>query len=172
SVTLRAPCVDRIGPRPARWTVAVRGILRASARIARILVLPLALLLFLQWPLRELLHAWSREANDLAQILFALYVAVAVSDAMRRRTHLAADVFAHRFSEQARDRIARVGALLVLVPWCVFMLVSSAPTIGSAVLHAEAFGETLNPGYFVIKLAVGLLALLVLLEALLEIALP
>ena len=38
------------------------------------LVLPVSLLLFLQWPLREWVQAYSREANDLAQVLFALYV--------------------------------------------------------------------------------------------------
>jgi TRAP-type mannitol/chloroaromatic compound transport system permease small subunit len=147
-------------------------VLRGSARLARILVLPLALLLFLQWPLREWLHVWSREANDLAQILFALYVAVAVSDAMRRRAHLAADVFAHRLSERARVTLVRIGALLVLVPWCGFVLFAAAPMVWNAVVHGEAFAETLNPGYFVVKAAVALFAVLVLLQALLDIAWP
>lgn len=136
------------------------------------LVLPLALLLFLQWPLRELLHAYSREANDLAQILFALYVSVAVSDAMRARTHIAADALAHRFTERTRARLARAGALLVLVPWCIFVLYAAAPLVWNSVRHAEAFGETLNPGYFVIKVAVALLVVLVLLQSLLEIGWP
>jgi len=39
---------------------------------AALLVLQLAALLPGQRPMRELLHAWSREANDLAQIAFAL----------------------------------------------------------------------------------------------------
>ena len=147
-----------------------RRVLRASAQVARILVLPLALLLFLQWPLREWLHAWSREANDLAQIFFALYVGVAVSETMRRRAHLAADAFAHRFSERTRDVLARAGALLVLLPWCCFVLYSAAPLVWNSVRQAEAFGETLNPGYFLIKLAVALLVMLVLLQALLDIA--
>jgi hypothetical protein len=42
------------------------------------LVLPVAVLLFLQWPLREVLGRHSREANNLGQWLFALYVAVAL----------------------------------------------------------------------------------------------
>src|SRR5437868_2421511 len=52
---------------------------------ASILVLPVSLLLFLQWPLREWLLAYSREANDLAQVLFALYVSVAITAATRHR---------------------------------------------------------------------------------------
>jgi len=62
------------------------------------LVLPVTLLLFLQWPLRDVIQAWSREANDLAQWLFALYVSVALTATSRARAHLAADAFAQRHS--------------------------------------------------------------------------
>ena len=55
----------------------VGGIVLASA----VLVLPIGLLLFLQWPLRDVFQAYSREANDLAQCLFALYVSVAITSA-------------------------------------------------------------------------------------------
>jgi len=164
--------VDRSGSRLAHWPAVARGILRTSARCARVLALPLALLLFMQWPLRELVQAYSREANDLAQILFALYVGVAVGEATRQRAHIAVDAFAHRFSARTRSRLARAGALLVLVPWCVYVLYAAGPLVWISVRHAEAFGETLNPGYFVIKLAVALLAVLVLLQALLEIGWP
>jgi TRAP-type mannitol/chloroaromatic compound transport system permease small subunit len=164
--------VDRSGSRVARWAAIARGVLRVSARCAQWLALPLALLLFLQWPLREWLHAYSREANDLAQILFALYVAVAVGEAMRRRAHVAADAFVHHFSERTRAMLARAGALLVLVPWCTFVLYAVAPMAWNALRHTEAFAETLNPGYFVIKLAVVVLAALVLLQALLDIVWP
>jgi hypothetical protein len=37
------------------------------AALTRWLSIPLVLLLFMQWPLREWLHAYSREANDIAQ---------------------------------------------------------------------------------------------------------
>jgi len=168
----RAPRLDRAGSNIDRWSAVkiARRVLRASAQVARVLVLPLALLLFLQWPLREWLHAWSREANDLAQIFFALFVSVAVSDTTRRRAHLAADAFARRFSERTHDVLARAGALLVLLPWCCFVLYSAAPLVWNSVRQAEGFGETLNPGYFLIKLAVALLVVLVLLQALLDIA--
>ena len=48
-----------------------------------LLVLPVSVLLFLQWPLREWLQAYSREANDLAQVVFAVYVSVAITAATR-----------------------------------------------------------------------------------------
>lgn len=164
--------MDRSGSRAARWPAVARGVLRICARCARVIVLPLALLLFMQWPLRELVQAYSREANDLAQMLFALYVSVAVSEAMRQQAHIAADALAHRFSPRARSALARGGALLVLVPWCAYVLYAAAPLVWSSVRHAEAFGETLNPGYFFIKLAVALLAALVLLQSVLEVGWP
>ena len=62
------------------------------------LVLPLILLLFLQWPLRDWFRSYSREANDLGQIFFALFVAVSVTAASRAGTHLAADMLASKYS--------------------------------------------------------------------------
>jgi TRAP-type mannitol/chloroaromatic compound transport system permease small subunit len=133
-----------------------------------VLVLPVSLLLFLQWPLRELLQAYSREANDLAQMLFALYVSLAITYASRRRMHLAADALAHRYSEKTRTRLARAGALFILVPWSAFMLYASWPIVAQSVLQMEEFPETFNPGYFIIKLALFALAVLVLLQAMLD----
>ena len=133
-----------------------------------ILVLPVSLLLFLQWPLRDLLQAYSREANDLAQLLFALYVSLAITYASRQRMHLAADALAHHYSPVTRARLARAGALCVLVPWSAFMLYASWPIVAQSVRDLEAFPETFNPGYFVIKLALLALALLVLLQAFLD----
>lgn len=130
---------------------------------AAVLALPLALLLAAQWPLRELVHAYSRQANDLAQILFALYVAVAVTAASAAGRHLSS-----ANGGLPRQRW-RAGALLACVgPWSLFMLWSfTGPAFESARL-LERFSETLNPGFFAIKLALLLLVVLVLAEALLR----
>jgi TRAP-type C4-dicarboxylate transport system permease small subunit len=132
---------------------------------SRFLVLPLSLLLFLQWPLRELAHAYSREANDLAQILFALYVAVAVTVATRHGTHLAADAFAHRYSPAWRRRLDRLASAVVLVPWSLLVLYHGAIPAWRSIAELERFQETLDPGYFMIRCAVLLLAALVLCRA-------
>src|SRR5258708_37130393 len=93
---------------------------------ARWLVLPVSLLLFLQWPLRDLLHAWSREANDLAQWLFALYVSVALTDATRERAHLAAGALPPRCAPAPRHRIPRPGPGLGPPPGAPLALVRGA----------------------------------------------
>lgn len=132
--------------------------------VTSVLVVPLALLLFAQWPLREWVQAWSRQANDAAQILFAVYVAVAITAASRANTHLAAVKTAH--SQARHATVWRAGLVLACVgPWAIFMLWAAAPYIFSSLAGLEKFAETLTPGYFVIKLALGLLLILVLIDA-------
>ncbi|WP_414476161.1 TRAP transporter small permease subunit [Microvirga sp. M2] len=141
-----------------------RGIGRVVSA-GRWLVLPVMILLFLQWPLRDGIKAYSRQANDLGQWLFALMIAIAVTAATRARVHLAADAHARHYRPETRQRIARMGAALVLVPWAILILVAGWPMVWASLAGLEAFPETGNPGYFLIKLAVLLLAGLVLLQA-------
>lgn len=137
---------------------------------ARWLVLPVAALLFLQWPLRDWVRAYSREANDFGQVCFAVFVAVAVTAATRAQAHLATGALAARYRQTTRRRLERTGAALVLIPWSVYILWAGWP-IGAASLRAgESFPDTGNPGYFVVKLAMLLLALLVVAQALVTLA--
>ena len=118
------------------------------------------------------MQAYSRQANDLAQILFALYVAIAVTQATRCDAHLAAGAFAARYPEGVRRNIARASAALVLVPWALFVIITSAPEVWRSLLQLERFPDTLNPGYFLVRAAALFLALLVLLQAVLDLFAP
>jgi TRAP-type mannitol/chloroaromatic compound transport system permease small subunit len=131
--------------------------LTATLGALKWLVLPLALLLFLQWPLRELVHGYSREANDLGQWLFALYVAGSVTAATLAGTHLAADAIARRYSARTRRLLLRFGQLVAIAPWAIFVSISAWPLISSSLQHWEGFPDTGNPGYFIVKLALWLL---------------
>jgi len=133
------------------------------------LALPLALLLFLQWPLRDLVHRYSTLANDIAQICFALYVAASVAAATRAGTHLAADAIAQRYTLRTRVRLRKIIAI-ALVPWALFVLIASRQLVLESVALREDFSQTFNPGYFVIKLALWLMALTVLVQSLIELA--
>lgn len=128
------------------------------------LVLPLALLLFAQWPLRDWLQAYSRQANDVAQIVFALYAAVAITAASRSKSHLALT----KHTQSAINLIANWKAwalLLCVAPWALFLLWTAFPQMLASVTGLESFSEGLTPGYFVLRIALVLLALLVLVEA-------
>jgi TRAP-type C4-dicarboxylate transport system permease small subunit len=135
------------------------------------LALPLALLLFLQWPLRDLIHGYSTQANDLAQICFALYVAASVAAATRAGTHLAADAIAQRYSARTRARLRKIGAI-ALLPWALFVLVASRQLVLESTALLENFSQTFNPGYFIIKLALWLMALTMLAQSVIELLRP
>ena len=151
---------------PASLHASLDRALGAVVGAARWLALPLIGLLFLQWPLRDGLHRFSREAHDFGQIVFALYVAVAVTAAMRARAHLATDVVARRYSARTARGLARAMALLVLVPWSLFVIVAGWPPLRVSLSVLESFPDTTNPGYFLVKASAIVLAALVLLQAL------
>ena len=156
-------------------TRLIGGLDRVVAAIlsgGRGLLLPLLLLLLLQWPLSDVVRAWSRDANDLGQWLFALYVAMAFTAATRAHTHLAADALARHYSERTRATLARLGALLALLPWSLYVIIGGASLVISSLRSLEAFADTYNPGYFIIKLALWLLAGLILAQAIIDIARP
>jgi TRAP-type mannitol/chloroaromatic compound transport system permease small subunit len=146
--------------------------LGALLELAKWLVVPVVVLLFLQWPLRDIVQAYSREANDLGQWLFALFMAAAVTAATRERIHLAADTFAQRYSLRWRNRITRAAALLGLAPWALFVLYASRQSVWMSLRQLESFPDTFNPGYFLVKLALWLLAGFLFLQAVVDTVRP
>jgi TRAP-type C4-dicarboxylate transport system permease small subunit len=153
----------------------LRGLDRLIGAIvaaAKWLALPLIALLFLQWPLRDLFRSYSREANDLGQVAFALFVAVSITAATRAGTHLAADLLARRYQAGTRRRLRQVGAAVGLLPWALFILIAGKSTVVPSVQHLESFSDSGNPGYFLIKLALWVMAATVLGQSLVDIFRP
>ena len=153
----------------------LRGLDRLIGRVvavAKWLALPLIVLLFLQWPLRDLFRGYSREANDLGQVAFALFVAVSVTAATRAGTHLAADLLAQRYSARTRRRLKQMGAAAGLLPWALFVLIASKSTVLSSLRDLESFQDSGNPGYFLVKLALWVMAALILGQSLVDIFRP
>lgn len=139
---------------------------------AKWLALPLVVLLFLQWPLRELFRGFSREANDLGQVVFALFVAVSVTAATRSGTHLAVDLLARHYSPTTLRRLAQLGAALGLLPWAIFILVASRTAVVSSARGLESFQDSGNPGYFLIKIALWVMAVVILGQSLVDLFRP
>ncbi len=126
----------------------------AAYRIVRPLSLGVTLLLFAQWPLRESgLGAAAVLANDSAQLMFALYLAAALGWAERR----GAQVTLHPGGRRSRG--LRVAGALLPLPWCAWLAVTSAAPAWRAVLSLEHFPESFSPGYFLIRTAALVLAL-------------
>ena len=136
------------------------------------LALPLIVLLFLQWPLRDIVHAYSSQANDLGQIVFALYVAVSISAATRAGAHLAADVLAQHYTARTRGWLRRLGAGFGLLPWALFIIIAGKIFVVPSALQLESFAETDNPGYFLIKCGLWLMAITIIAQAVVDIFRP
>ena len=154
------------------WLNRLDRLIAGVIAAAQWLALPLIVLLFLQWPLRDIVRCCSRQANDLGQIVFALLVAVSVTAATRAGTHLAADTLAQRYSPRTRHRLRKICAIVGLLPWALFILYASKNFVLQSLFELEAFADTDNPGYFIIKLALWLMALLVIAQALVDIFRP
>lgn len=151
---------------------ALDRFLGALARSAAWLAIPVVVALFLQWPLRDWVQCCSREVNDLAQWLFALYIAISVPAATRAHTHLRADALSKTYAPRTRVRLTIVGIVAVLLPFAFIIGVMSWPAAQGSLVMAERFPDTLNPGYFVIKLAVPLMTLILALQACVDLLRP
>ncbi len=156
----------------ARIVSALDRLIAGVISLGRIAAIPIVVLLFLQWPLRDLVHAYSREANDLGQWLFALYIAMAVTAATRAHTHLATDVVARGYSARTRAVLARAAALIGALPWALFVIIAGRSIVISSLLERETFPDTTNPGYFLVKLALWVLAGLMLAQAIVDLLKP
>jgi TRAP-type C4-dicarboxylate transport system permease small subunit len=154
---------DTTGSPPSAATNPIDRGLNALTRGAMPLAIGVTLLLCMQWPLRDLVHAGSTQANDLAQWLFALYVALSLRHATRHHAHLTArgDLAALSNPTSAqRSHWRAIGASLCLLLWAAYLLIAGWPEVLQAVRSGERFPETDNPGYFMTHVAMLLLALL------------
>lgn len=126
------------------------------------LALLLTALLWAQWPLRDVVGAGAVQANDLAQVVFAWYVACAARHATARRAHLTArtDLAA------LPGRRTRLGEALCVLPWAIVVGGLSAEPVWQSLQHLERFPESFTEGYFLLRLAVPLLTLLMAAQAL------
>jgi TRAP-type mannitol/chloroaromatic compound transport system permease small subunit len=154
------------------WLKRLDRLSAALIAAAQWLALPLIVLLFLQWPLRDLVRCCSREANDLGQVIFALYVAFSISAATRAGTHLAADTLAQRYTMRTRRRLKQFGAGLAILPWALFVLLAGKTIVMSSVLGLESFPDTSNPGYFIVKAALWIMAIMIVAQAIIDLFRP
>jgi TRAP-type C4-dicarboxylate transport system permease small subunit len=155
----------------ARTVSILDRLIAGLLRLAGWVVLPIVVLLFLQWPLRDVFQVYSREANDLGQWIFAIYVAASVTAATRAGTHLGTDAVARFYPGTIRRALTRLGAIL-LVPWALYVVLGSKDIVLGSIRGLEAFPDTNNPGYFLIKTALWILAGLMLAQAAIDIAQP
>lgn len=119
--------------------------------LGRWLIVPLVALLAAQWPLREVVHAYANNANDMAQIAFGLYAVFALAQATRSDAHLRALV-------RPASPWVRIVAAFTLLIWSLGIVWLAVPMAWTSTLQLEHFAEGTSHGYFVLRWALVLLA--------------
>lgn len=119
--------------RPRGFATSLASALDRACTAGAWLAVPLALLLFAQWPLRDLVGAWSRDANDAAQWIFALYVALALRAATRARAHMAAGLA----RALAPKLVAQALVVAVLFAWPELVHWADDPKVEAAPVRAR-----------------------------------
>ena len=134
-------------------------------RWAAWLCVPLIVLLFLQLPLRNIVHAGNNTDNDFGQVIFAAFFMLGIPFAMSRDAHVRVDIFYQRLTPPQRAAVDLVGTVVFLLPWLAFVGWYSLPIVMNSLFEMEKFAETYTPGYFILKLQLFFFVALVGLQA-------
>jgi TRAP-type mannitol/chloroaromatic compound transport system permease small subunit len=130
-------------------------------RWASWLCLPVILLLFLQLPLRDIVHGGNNTDNDFGQIVFANFFMVGIAFAMRWDAHVRVDILHQHFSGRTRAVIELAGTVLFTLPWLALLGWYALPIVLNSLRQTEKFAETYTPGYFILKLGLFFFVVLV-----------
>jgi TRAP-type mannitol/chloroaromatic compound transport system permease small subunit len=121
--------------------------------------------LFVQLPLRDIVHAGNNTANDFGQVVFAAFFMLGIPFAMRHDGHVRVDIFYQRLTARQRAAIDLAGTVLFLLPWLCLLGWYSLPIVLNSLAELEKFAETYTPGYFIIKLQLFFFVALVGMQA-------
>jgi TRAP-type C4-dicarboxylate transport system permease small subunit len=120
------------------------------------LALPIFLLvvfLWAQWPMRVFASGNPRLINDMGQIAFAYFWAMAFAIACLSQSHLQISNNAAPTNATRRDWTGFVLSL----PWAIFLVYSAWPLLINSWHENEKFPDSYSPGFYLIKLALILL---------------
>ena len=125
----------------------------------------------LQWPMRDVVRAYSREAPDHSAIFFALFVAVSVTADLALWPPLSCGCRgAALFTATAALHQDSSGSLTC--SWALFVLISASKSTVISSLKVTRVLPYRDPAYFVIKLSLWIMAAIILAQAFLDIARP
>jgi len=99
--------------------------------------------------------------------MHALVFMLGAAYALQRDAHVRVDIFYQRLSARGRAWVDLLGSLLLLVPFCLFVIVTSWDYVSVSWTLLEGSREAGGlPGVFLLKSCIPVMALLVLLQGL------
>lgn len=99
---------------------------------------------------------------------FAFLVAAAYT--FKHNEHVRVDIFYQQFDERKKAWVDLVGSLLLLLPFCIFILLVSSDYVAASWKHLEGSRETGGlPLVFILKSFIPLFAVLLLLQGIAQV---
>lgn len=102
--------------------------------------------------------------------MHGLLIMLGLSYTLQQDSHVRVDLLYSRFHDGSRDTVNLVGHLVFMIPLCVLMTLSSLDYVGASWRIMERSAEVGGlPGIFLLKTCIPIAAILLLLQALLEV---
>ena len=148
---------------------AVDALTEAAGRLAGVLAIALVALSFALVLARYALGVGSVAAQEAVLWLHAALFLLGLAYALRHGAHVRVDVFSQRWTPRTRARVELAGLVLLLMPFCVFMVAMSWDYVGASWAAREGSRDPGGlPGWYLLKSLLPLSAALLLLQALAE----
>ena len=148
---------------------AVDALTEAAGRLAGVLAIALVALSFALVLARYALGVGSVAAQEAVLWLHAALFLLGLAYALRHGAHVRVDVFSQRWTPRTRARVELGGLVLLLMPFCVFMVAMSWDYVGASWSAREGSRDPGGlPGWYLLKSLLPLSAALLLLQALAE----
>lgn len=147
-----------------RWVDALS---EAAGRVAAVLAVALVVLVAGLVVARYGASVGSVAAQEAVLWLHATLFLLGLSFALRHDAHVRVDVFSQRWSPRTRARVEFAAAVLLLLPFCLFMIAMSWDYVAASWAAREGSRDPGGlPGWYLLKSLVPISAALLLLQGL------
>ena len=155
--------------RPTLWAW-VDPLNRALGQLSSALVLISTVLVFIVVLWRYLLDGGSVALQEAGVWLHAAAFLLAAAWTLRLDGHVRVDVLYQSFTPRRKAWVEIIGGVLLLIPFCVFVIVTSWPYVEASWAVYERSPETGGlPGLFLLKSLIPIAGISLLLQALAQV---
>jgi TRAP-type mannitol/chloroaromatic compound transport system permease small subunit len=148
-----------------RLAHALDRIAELTGRIVSWLTLAMVLITFAVVVLRYVFETGSIAMQESVTYLHAIVFMLCAAYTLKHDAHVRVDIFYQRWSERARAWVDLTGTLLLLMPVCVFIIVSSLDYVAMSWSIQEGSQEAGGlDGVYLLKAVIPLMAGLLLLQ--------
>ena len=103
--------------------------------------------------------------QELVMYMHAFIFLFGISICLKDNSHVRIDIFSNNLDRKTRDLIDKVGFILLIIPFCIFVMYESTSMIGRSWAMLEGSSEPGGlPIVYILKSSIYIFSLLVLLQ--------